>query len=108
MPNRSKKEWRKDNPQKVQVILQRNRLRHREKANEYRRNHYYKNKERIIKQNKEYYEKNKERINENRCRKWNCICGAEISFRHRTDHLKSKLHHEKSLYILAEGVNKIL
>jgi len=104
IPNRTKKEWIRDNPDKIKNILQQSRLRNREKANEYRRKQYYKNKETILKQNKEYYQKNKEKINSARRLKWRCLCGAEVSLRQRSQHLKTKFHHEHSLINLNNAI----
>ena len=95
IPNRTSKEWAKDNPDKISNINIRARLRHREKQNEYRRQHYHKNKERILKKNREYYEKNKEKVEAGRRAKWRCLCGEEMNLRSRTDHLKTQRHHKK-------------
>lgn len=107
IPNRTKKEWRKDNPDKVNKILQQSRLRNREKANAYRKEHYHKNKERILKQNKEYYHKNKEKINNERNKKFKCLCGAEVAIRQRADHFRTKFHHENSLLNLSHAINNL-
>ena len=106
VPNRTKKEWLKDNPDKLNNILIRSRLKHREKANEYRRLHYHKNKERIKQKNKEYYEANKDKINKSRSQKWVCMCGTEVLLRNRKEHLKSLEHHNKSLNLLFEVINR--
>ncbi len=107
MPNRTKKEWVNDNPDRMNNINIQSRLRNREKQNEYRRLHYYKNKDRIIKHNKEYYQKNKENIEKNRSKMWRCVCGAEVKLRNRTHHLKTKSHHDKFKCVLIAGINKI-
>ena len=56
IPNRSNKEWRKDN---------------RDRINKNKREYYQKNKHK----RKEYYEKNKEDINKRRYEKVECECG---------------------------------
>ena len=45
IPNRTKKEWMKDNPDKININLEQSILRNREKANAYRKEHYHKNRE---------------------------------------------------------------
>ena len=94
IPTRTRQEWRDDNKDRINRILVQSRLRHREKANEYRRLHYHKNKERIIQQNKEYYKKNKEKIEKQRTNKLKCLCGCAIQVKQRKRHLKSKVHLE--------------
>lgn len=107
IPNRSNKEWKKDNPEKVKNILLNFRLKNREKGNQYRREHYQKNKERIKQKNKEYYEANKKIISKTKSTRYNCICGSNIALREKTNHLNSKKHHIDCLKVITEGINNI-
>ena len=77
IPNRTGKEYKEDNKEKI-----------KEKNKEYNE----KNKEKI----KEWYEDNKEKLKENR-KEYNklrtiCMCGTDINFARKRTHLKSKKH----------------
>ena len=103
IPNRSVKEWIKDNPQKWYNAQVRSRLKHREKHNTWRKDYYLKHKEQMSKHSRQYYLDNKERIDKERNMKIGCPCGAIVAKRNFKHH-KSTPKHNRDLKInLIEG-----
>ena len=108
LPQRTKKEYQEYYKPLQKIANLKSRIKHREKHNKIRKEHYYKNKERIIKQNTEYYHNNKDKVDKFRQEKITCICGEIISRKYRKKHLDSKSHHNNLLSTLMEKVNIIL
>jgi hypothetical protein len=72
-----KKEWKKNNPDKVKIMDH---------------NKYIKFRDVKLEQAKEYYENNKERLNNIRKEIFECECGAKIQKGSKSNHLKSPIH----------------
>ena len=77
IPNRTIKEWRTDNKDKI-----------KEKKKKYR----LENKDKIKQQNKQYYSDNKEKIIEIRKKKITCDCGSEVRTNDIARHKKTQKH----------------
>ena len=86
--NRTRKEYRQENLEKIKKHRQEN----LEKIKEQKQKHYQNNKEQIKEYNQEYYQNNKERIDENRKQIVTCICGCEIRKSDLSKHLKTNKH----------------
>jgi len=79
LPNRTIKEWNRDNKKKI--YEQRKKPERKLKDKKWREE----NKEHLEKYKKEYFQKNKHK-------KFNCICGVTGKYTHKTRHEKSKKH----------------
>lgn len=107
MPNRTRKEYREDNKDKIQANNKEWRLENSDKIKEdkkvYYENHkeqisdkfkqYYEdNKQELIKKNKQYWENNEDKIKEHRKQKVECECGSIYSRANKASHYKSIKH----------------
>ena len=107
IPDRTQKEWRQENKEKIaqykkewyeknrELTLQRAKEyaeKNKEKIAQYKKEwnkkYYQDNKERLAQKDKEYYKKNKEKLNE----KTTCECGSTVSRRGIARHKKTKKH----------------
>ena len=79
IPNRTNKEYRENNKNKIN-----------EYAKEYREN----NKNKIKENKKQYYFHNKDKIKKNKNEKFNCPCGGCYTYANKSQHNKTKLHIE--------------
>ena len=119
IPNRTQKEWREDNKEKIKEhkkeYYQDNKDRIKEQQKEYHRvnrdklkEHYQDNKEKINKQRKEWYQDNKEKKkeyyqdNKDKIKEYKkerdkltfqCLCdGEEHTLNHKARHFKTQYH----------------
>jgi len=81
IPNRTMKEWREDNKEKLKKQMK-----------EYNEKYKEKNKEEINEKALDHYHNNKEEINKKRLEKVKCECGALVARAGLTRHLKSLKH----------------
>ena len=99
--NRTKKEYREDNKDKISERYKEYRENNKEKISERHKEYHKNNKDKILEQKKEYYENNKEKIKEyyennkdkikeQKSRQYTCECG-------RTFRISGKAEHERSL-----------
>lgn len=98
------KEYREDNKDKIKQYQQDNRDKinerkreyyedNRDKFKEYSKKHNENNKDKINEKQKEYYKDNKDKINEKQNQKYICgECGGKYSTANKAVHLKSKKH----------------
>ena len=77
IPGRSKKQYREDNKDKMDIWYK-----------QYRED----NKEKISKQKKQYQEDNKEKIKQHKSQNHVCECGGKYTHCHKAIHMKSKKH----------------
>jgi hypothetical protein len=100
---RTKKEYKKDNPQMVKKYYQNNKDKILEKNKQYYKNNIEKEKEKrkqfrvqntdkIKEQNKKYRKENADKIKENNKEKITCDCGSCINKIGILRHLKTKIH----------------
>jgi post-segregation antitoxin (ccd killing protein) len=64
----------------------------KEQISKKKKEYYEANKEEILKKEKEYYEANAEEIKEKKREKITCECGCIVSYRHLSQHKKTKKH----------------
>ena len=96
IPTRTKKEWNKENKEKIKkytkVYYEKYYEENKEKMKNQTKKHYEENKEKIKNQTKKYREENKEKIKEYNRQKITCECGAVISIDNLARHKKSLKH----------------
>ncbi len=107
IPNRTIKEWRTDNKDKIKEKKKKYRLENKDKLKEehkkYRednknnikekeKKYRLENKDKIKQQNKQYYSDNKEKIIEIRKKKITCDCGSEVRTNDISRHKKTQKH----------------
>jgi len=92
---RTRKEYRKDNKEKIKEYRENNKERDKKRAKEYREN----NKEREKERKKKYREENKEKIKE----KIICECGCKVNKYQLVKHKRTEKHKE----FLKNGVKQI-
>jgi hypothetical protein len=80
IPNRTDKEYYRDNQDKIKEYRQE----HQNKMKEYNNEYYKQNQEKL----RQYYQDNKEKIN----KKFTCECGGCYTFQNKARHFKSLKH----------------
>ena len=90
VPCRTKKEWYKDNKEKLLQKKKEYHINNREKILQKNKEYYEANKEKIQQRKKEHFETNKEEILKQRAIKINCdICNAIVCKQHIARHKKA-------------------
>jgi len=90
IPNRTIKEWRKDN--RNNIIEYHKQYRKQDKRKQYEKQYYEKNKDKMNKKMKIYRENNKEKISLRYKKTMDCICGSTFRIREKSKHYKTKKH----------------
>jgi len=103
IPGRKRKEWRKDNRDKIKQQNKQYKIDNKHNIKQYGKQYYETNKNKIkekyetnkklIKEKrKQYYENNKKLIKEKRSEKYICICGITLTKNNFSRHNKSMKH----------------
>ena len=92
LAGRTKKEWNKDNNEKIKEQKTIYRETHREKMNEESSKYYFDNKEKIKEQNMIYKLVNKEKIKASKGVKFECECGGQYTLTNKAAHFKTSRH----------------
>jgi len=99
IPDRTKKEYREDNKNKLKIYMKEYHEENKDKILKQRKEYYNdnkdkikeyreKNKDKILKQKKEYREENKDKIH----KKYDCPCGGKYTHQSKSIHLNTKRH----------------
>ncbi len=93
IPDRTEKEWREDNKEKLQEYQEKYKEDNKERIKQHFAQHYQNNKETKIEQARKYYKVNKEAILE-RKRKQTvvCECGSTMRKDSKLEHERTKKH----------------
>ena len=86
VPSRTDKEYREDHKEQAKEYLQEYYKNNKEQAKEY----YINNKEKIKEYSKEYYNNNNK--DNNKLKKYECVCGCNITIIYKSHHNKTKKH----------------
>ena len=95
IPCRTIKEYCHDNREHLRQQNALFNIRHREKINNIKKEKYKTNKQYYLEASRKYTEKNKDKINAKRRRRYNCLCGMNISLGHRPRHIRNGEHKKK-------------
>ena len=99
IPTRTKKEWGKDNKDKIQKQKKEYIKQNKDKIFDQKKEYIEKNKDKIQKQKKNFYEQNKDKILEQHKHKVKCIyCDSEIRNTGLTRHNKTEKHIYNYIY----------
>jgi hypothetical protein len=99
IPGRTRKEYCKDNSDKIKAIHKKYRLNHPDKVKFNNEKFYQTNKEILKEYSRQYRENNKAEIAKKRAVQIHCACGLTYCKLHKSRHMKSKKH--------IEGLNKL-
>ena len=92
IPNRTQKEWREDNKEKLSKKQKEYQEEHKDEISKKKKKYYEDNKDEISKTKKKYHEKNKEKISEKKKEKITCECGAIVAKSSLAKHKRSMKH----------------
>mgnify|MGYP003651630691 CR=1 FL=1 len=99
---RTRKEYQRDNREKIATFNSLSRYKHLEKRRKYLRERYQKNKEKYLPIIRKIMNDNKEKYKAVRQTRVPCLCGCNTTYQHRHNHRKTLNHKNKMIEITKE------
>ena len=92
IPTRTKKEYYKDNVDKIKEIKKIYMKKRYEENKDKFREYHKKNRDKHLEYYKEYYKKNIDKLKDKRMKKYECECGGTCAITQKSRHFKTKKH----------------